>query len=469
VWRTALDAAVRTPGALADFRRRDEGAVDSRDRLAALVEVHSTAPPEVRAALLDWMTALQPLDAPPWTITETARTPASAPAPRVARREDLDQPRSAALRTRLLAMLQAAALGQRNTAALALSKWPEPEIRLCVLRAFLHGRVDIPVGAGLCRALSALGGSELRAEGIRRDRVVLAAGHLDPWDLGPLVPLLLEWWEHSPPALRSAIESSALGHVPCDVLAQSLGTRLDAGAWGFLDLILDRPLPRTPALERTCRRLRAEGRDDLADRLRLLDGPLRGPDAEREDAAALAALRERSAAVSAASGHRLSRQELLHLARTGAPEQVRRALTRLAEEHRGPAAGQDPALRDLIGELLKHPEPKVRLHAHRTSRAMLDRQTYLRHTSALLDDPRPDVKRMAIRTLCHAAWAPAVPAVIAMLEHSRPAVRRTAAEGLIRMGAAAVPALRRAAVHARPDKRSLYTDVLGQITAAAEG
>ncbi|MFI9587758.1 HEAT repeat domain-containing protein [Streptomyces sp. NPDC052236] len=465
-WRTALDATVRTPSTLAEFRRRDGGAVDSRDRLAALVDVYPTAPPEVRVALLDWMAALQPLDAPPWTITETAGTP--APAPRVTRADDLDQPRSAALRTRLLAMLQAATPGHRNTAALALSKWPEPEIRLSVLRAFLHDRVDIPVGVDLCRALRALGGSELRADGIRRDRVVLAAGYLDPWDLGPLVPLLLEWWEHGPPALRSAIESSALARVPSDVLAEGLGDRLDAGAWGFLDLILGRPLPRTPALERTCRRLRAEGRDDLADGLRLVDGPLRGPDADREDAAALAALRDRSAAVSAIAGHRPSRQELLHLARTGTPEQVRRALTRLAEEHRGPTAGQDPGLRSLIGELLNHPEPKVRLHAHRTSRAMLDRQTYLRHTSTLLDDPRPDVKRMAIRTLCHAAWAPAVPAVIGMLEHPRPAVRRTAAEGLIRMGASAVPALRRAAVHARPDKRSLYTDVLRQIKAATD-
>ncbi len=222
-------------------------------------------------------------------------------------------------------------------------------------------------------------------------------------------------------------------------------------------------------MTQTCRRLRAEGRDDLADRLLLVDGPLRRPDAVQQDAAALAALRDRTPAASTGASHPPSRQELLDQARTGDPVRIRQALTRLAEGHSGPDPDQDPGLRDLIGELLHHPQPRVRLHAHRTSRAMLDRQTYLHHTSILLDDPRPDVVRTAVRTLCHAAWAPAIPAVTGMLEHAHPVVRRSAAEGLIAMGAPAIPALRRAAVHVRPDKRSLYTAVLEQIAAAEAG
>lgn len=75
-------------------------------------------------------------------------------------------------------------------------------------------------------------------------------------------------------------------------MAEHFGERLDAGAWGFLDLLRGRPLLRTPALTRIRRRLRAEGRDDLADSLLLVEGPLRRPDAARQDAASLARLRD---------------------------------------------------------------------------------------------------------------------------------------------------------------------------------
>lgn len=465
-WRAALDAAVRTPAALEEFRRlrrKHDGTIPaSRDRLTALIDAYAPAGTEVRAALIDWMTDVQPLDAPPWTITETAHAP--APRPRTVHIDDLDQPRSTALRDRLLAMLQASAPDRRHAAALALLEWPEPECRLPVLRAFLQGRIDVPVGVDLARTLSVIGERELRADGIRHDRVALTASRLDPWDLEPLVPLLLEWWEHDPPSSSSAA-GQALGQVPADVLAEHLGDRLDAGAWGLLDLLRGRSLLRTPALTRTCRRLRAEGRDDLADQLLLVEGPLRSPDTARQDADALAALRDRSPAARAAASQPPSRQELLDLARTGDPVQIRQALTRLTEGHSAPGADQDPGLRDLIDELLHHPKPKVRLHAHRTSRAVLDRQTYLHHTSILLDDPQPDLVRTAIRTLCHATWAPAIPAVTGMLEHPHPVVRSTAAEGLIAMGTPAIPALRHAADHARPDKRSLYTEILERITA----
>ncbi|MFE2017766.1 HEAT repeat domain-containing protein [Streptomyces sp. NPDC059499] len=466
VWRAALEDAVRTPGALEEFLRTDTSRVLSADRLKALIEVHPSAGPEVRAALVDRMEGLQPLDAPPWNIAETAHLP--APAARKVSADDLDQPRSTALRERLLVMLRGSAPDRRTTAALALLKWPEPEARLPVLRAFLRGHVDIPVGDDLARMLSALGERELRADGVLRDQVALAALRLDPEELDPLVPLLLEQWEDG---RTTAATGQALLSVPADVLAEHLGSRLDRGAWGYLDLLVGRPLLRTSALVTVCRRLRAEGRDDLADRMRLVEGPLRGPDAARQDAAALEALRVR-APHAAPTGARQcpSRQELLDQARTGDPDRVRRALTRLAETYPRPDTdtAEDPELRDLVLELLRHPRTKVRLHAHRASRAMLDRQTYLRHTEVLLDDPRHDVVRAAVRALCHASWTPAAPAVTGLLAHAHPVVRRAAAEGLLAMGISAVPALRRAADHARPDRRSLYTDVLDRIAASQE-
>ncbi|WP_258024323.1 HEAT repeat domain-containing protein [Streptomyces bambusae] len=467
-WRAALHAAVRTPSALEQFRRLCrppyEAVAGSRDRLRALIDVYSSAGAEIRAALIDWMTDLQPLDAPPWTIAETAHAP--TPPPRTVHVDDLDQPRSTALRERLLAMLQASVPEHRRTAALALLEWPEPEARIPVLRAFLRGRIDVPVGVDLARTLYAIGGTELRADDVRHDRVALVASRLDPWDMEPLVPLLLEWWEHDSPSSSSAA-GRALRRFPADVLAQRLADRLDAGAWGFLDLLRGRPLLRTPALTRTCRRLRAEGRDDLADGLLLVEGPLRRPEAARQDATVLAALRDRAPYAAAAAAQPPSRQQLVDEARTGDPLRIRRALAQLAEGHRGPEPDPDPGLRDLIGELLRHPRPKVRLHAHRTSRVMLDRQTYLHHTSILLDDPQPDLVRTAILTLCHANWTPAIPALTGMLEHSHPAVRTAVTKGLIDMGGPVIPALRHAAAHARPDKRSLYEEVLERITTAA--
>ncbi|MER5413267.1 HEAT repeat domain-containing protein [Streptomyces virginiae] len=473
-WRAALDAAVRTPSALERFRRLrtpHEAAPGSRDRLAALIDVYAGAAPEVRPALVDWMTDIQPLDAPPWTIAETTRAQRQAQArvPRSVHIADLDQPRSTALRERLLAMVRAPEADHRHIAARALLKWPEPDVRLPVLRAFLRGHIDIPVGADLARTLNAIGETELRADDILRDRVALVASRLDPRDLEPLVPLLLEWWEHEPAPAGSAA-GRTLGLVPSDVVAEHLGERLDAGAWGFLDLLRGRPLLHTPALTRIRRRLRAEGRDDLADSLLLVEGPLRRPDdAARQDAAALATLRAPAPTAAATRASQPpTRQQLLDQARTGDLVRVRRALARLVEGHRGPDPDQDPRLRDLIGELLRHPDSKVRLHAHRTSRAVLDRQTYLHHTSILLDDPRPDLVLTAIRTLRHANWAPALPALTGLLEHSHPVVRRTAAKGLVDMGERAIPTLTHAAVHARPDRRSRYTAVLEQIRTAED-
>ena len=463
-WRTALEAAVRAPAGPVELRGLCDGATDSGACLAALADVYPTAAPGTRDALLDLMTELQPLGTPPWSIGETFG--AQEPAPRTVRNDDLDQPRSTALLERLLTMLDASAADRRDTAARELTAWPEPGVRRAVLRAYLRGRVTLPPGAGPAPALLLLDEAELRAEDVMPERLLRTALELAPHELTPLLPLLLDLWENGPPELRT-LAARAVRRAPADTLAQCLGTRLEAGAHGFVDLLAGLPLLRTPALTRVLARLRAEGRDDLADAIRLVDGPLRSPGTTPQDAFAAVGLRAPATARGRDSGpRRPARQDLLDLARTGTPEQIRRALTLLAQEHSGPAAAQDPQLRAVIADLLKHPRPKVRLHAHRTSRAMLDRQTHLHHVSILLEDPQPDVRRMAIRTLCHAAWQPAVPAVVGMLDHAHPVVRRAAAEGLVTLGAPAVPALRHAADHARPDKRSLYTDVLGRITQA---
>ncbi|RAY15900.1 HEAT repeat domain-containing protein [Actinomadura craniellae] len=433
------DSRGEVPGA------RGERAVGSREKLAALAEVYPhAAGPEIRAALLDWMVELQPVDAPAWTLAEEARRPVQAE--RVPRAGDLDQPRSAALRDRLLALLGGPDADRRQLAARALRGWPEPEVRAAVLRAHLAGRVDVPVTAELARALPALDPAEL-GEGTRAAEVaalLIEKAGADA-DLGPVARLLPEWWRRGVPAA-----GRALRRMPADMLADLLADRLAAREWGFLDLLADRPVLNTPPLAEARRRSGDE-------RLVLVDGPLRPPGAAREDTAALAALRARPDLPEAAS--RPSRRELLELARTGPPEQARRALSSLAEQ---PA---DEELAELLAELLGHPEHRVRLHAHRISRRVLDRPAHLRLTELLLDDPRPDVVRSAVNTLCHAGWEPALPAVADLLLHPDPTVRRAAADGLVLVGGPAVPALRHAAGRARPDRRPRYTAVLDRITA----
>ncbi|MEU4179632.1 HEAT repeat domain-containing protein [Streptomyces sp. NPDC026589] len=501
-WRAELAESVRTPEALAEFRGRDvsagvrprsaagadsvgraPAATESRELLSALVEAYPKAAPDARGRLVDWMTELQPIDAPEWTIAETraART-ASGASSRPVRADDLDQPRSAAQRTRLLAMLDAKRPERRTAAARALLDRPEPGVARAVLRAYLRGRIDVlpdtaaldllahPEGHAGAHPAEGCGRHpavvELTSRGVLPERALRWAARLPEDELPPLVPLVVGWWEHGPPAVHEAARTT-LRNVPADVLAHHLAPRVEAGDLGLLDLLIGRPLLRTPVLTGAGRRLRAEGRDALADALVLVDGPLRTPGAAHEDVVALDALRTPFRSPTAAPAGPPSLPELLDLARTGTPERTRQALTRLVEE-RGPApgAGPDPELRAWIEELLSHPTAGVRLHAHRTSRALFDPDTHARLTALLLSDPSPDVVRMAARTLGRAGWKPALPDLARLLDHTRPGVRRAARDALVGFGDVAVPVLRRTAAHARPDRRPLYTDVLAEISGA---
>ncbi|WP_327011390.1 HEAT repeat domain-containing protein [Dactylosporangium sp. NBC_01737] len=163
---------------------------DSRERLAALLEAWPATAPGDRPALLDRMTDLQPIDAPLWTIEEEAHR--HGPAPRTPHDGDLDQPRSAVQRDRLLDMLDAPTPGttQRRRAAEALLDWPEPDVRRRLLAAYLRGDADVHPTAALARTLTA---ADLTATAAGDDvlvRAVRLAGHLGTAGLAPLVPAL---------------------------------------------------------------------------------------------------------------------------------------------------------------------------------------------------------------------------------------------------------------------------------------
>ncbi|MEU5994467.1 HEAT repeat domain-containing protein [Spirillospora sp. NPDC047418] len=464
-FREELEHLVRDAGSLS--AARDRAQAPSRAVLDALISVFPQASPGARGPLLDWMLELQPPGAPPWTIAEEARRP--APDVRTPRPGDLDQPRSGDQRRRLLAMLGDARGERRETAARVLLGWPEPEAGLAVLKAFLYGRADLPITPGLVNALgdaaeADLAGLDEAGGGESRARFARLAARLDPDRLDRFVPRLLSAWEHGDAAAAEAA-GGALRGASADVVAEAVSGRLAAGARGLLDLVAGRPVLRTPELVRALRRLRDEGRDDLAAKLVLVEGPLRGPEAAARDEEALNALRERPAGTAGEP----SRAELFRRARDGGAKAAKDALSRLAERHEEAGAGADPELADLLAALIVRPETKVRLHAHRVSRRVLDRSAYLDQTVRLLDDPEPAVVRSAARTLGHAAWRPAVPGLVGLLAHPRDTVRAAAADGLALVGAAAVPALRHAEGRARPDRRHRYTAVLERIDAADAG
>ncbi|WP_433150831.1 HEAT repeat domain-containing protein [Actinomadura nitritigenes] len=434
--REAVRDAAREPDELR--RLRDGLRSPSREVLDALIRAFPDAPAAARPLLLDWMEAVQPLGAPPWTLAERREEPEE----RTPRAGDLDQPPSVAQRRRLSAMLDTGPADWRAKAARLLLDRPEPEGRFAVLRAFLDGRDGLTATYELAHVL--LEAPEVPDGG---DRLVQLAAHLYGADLDRFVPALVSRWEDG-----DAAAGRVLRQASADAVAGEIAERLAGGARGLLDLVAGRRLTRTAALDRARRRLIEEGRDDLADRLVLVDGPLRAPGATSRDAAALAAMREHEPpAASEPSSAMLFRE-----ARGGGARVVRRALSLLADRR---AEG----LEDLLAELIGHRETKVRLHAHRVSRRVLSREAYLEQTVRLLDDPEPDVVRSAVRTLSHAGWTPAIPGLVGLLGHPRPQVRQAAADGLVRFGEAAVPALRHAAGRARPDRRSRYTAPLAEI------
>ncbi|MGW1992715.1 HEAT repeat domain-containing protein [Embleya sp. NPDC001921] len=485
-WRSALDDAVRSLRAFVAFRAgggaeagaevgsgvgadaaagsgtgaADPADLDSRARVDALIDAFPAADTACRGPLLDWLTELQPIGAPAWVLAEraerAARVARAATPPRVPDPTDLDQPRSTAQRERLLALLTAAEPARRTAAARTLSDWDEPKVRRATLDAYLRGTPDLPPRPGLARALLGVTDFTDYDEG-GRERAARLCALMPVEESERMAPHLVSWWENGAPATRARV-LTATRRIPADTLAEVLRTRLDAGRWGCLDLLAGRSTRRTPELTETVRRLRAEGRTDLADRLNPTDGFVLGVEAATRSGAVLAELRTRSVP---AGTERPTRDELIATVRGDGPEQARRALSRLADEH-----GGDDEVRALVVESLSHPVPRVRLHAHRLSRRLLDRAGYLRHTEGLLADPRRDIVRMAIRTLSHAGWEPAVPALVTLFGDTDPVLREAAAEALARIGVPALPALRKAAAHARPDRRARYTELRERIEAA---
>lgn len=433
-----LTEAIRAPTSLSNLRSNTAGT--SRERLDALIRVFPEASPTTRPILLDWMLNLQPLGKPSWTLAEEAIKPVRSP--RVPQLQDLDQPRSMKQRDRLLAMLNCDSQQAREDAARILLDWPEPDIQRVLLGAYLDGSIEtLPQRAAYL----------LSASNKPCGRFAILAGTLPADDLDDLVPALLDAWEHGDRATHDAA-AQALRRAHADTVARTIATRLQDNAWGVLDVISGRPVLLTPTIEVALQRAPKGVRDKVV----LRDDLLRAPDTDMREAKVLAELRERHPATSIEP----SREDLYHLARGENAKASRWALNRLAEQH---DERPDAELAPLLAQLISHAETKVRLQAHRLSRRVLDKPVYLQQTLQLLDDPEDNVVRSAVETLKHASYTPAIPKLVKLLSHANNAVRASTEKALLHIGEAAIPELRHAESHARPDRRATFSNLIDRI------
>lgn len=408
------------------------------------VELYPELPAHARAA---WLAALlheRPLGLPaPPPATPTPHTPEPHTLPR------------------LLARLQHPQASERQRAAAALVTWPAASARPTLLTAYLAGDIELapPLIAPLAATLAETpelvrSAGQDPARQIRLAELLLWLPNEDRQDHAPL---LLRWWADGPGAARPKL-AMALRSLGPMRLRPLLEPHLRAGAWDYAELLQD-DVTATPEWLA----LLAQAPPELAAtlRARTVPTPLGPRDQHTRTLATLATLLHPLPPPPppplAASPAAL--RERLHSAD---PEAIRHALTDMSQ-----APGPDWP--DLLDELIDHPSPRVRLHAHRLLRASGARERYLAATLRLLADPQAEIQRMAMRALAHADHAPAVAPLVERLARDHDPQHREVIAALRRLGPLARPALLHARGRARPDRRAHYDELLATIAADHDG
>lgn len=254
--------------------------------------------------------------------------------------------------------------------------------------------------------------------------------------------------------------ASALSRVRPDRLVPRLAELARHGDWTGSALVRG-PIVRTAEVEAWIAAVRAQSPAE-ADRLEaasvaptVLAG---GGDAQRRALEVLLAS-DRTPAAPAGDASAPVDQLLAELDAND-PKVVRRALRSLAL-HPGPAVAAR------VRRLVTGPDPTHRIPAHRCLRAVASREVYLEATCALLDDPRSEVRRQAIRVLGYAdrPSEASLVAILGLLDRDEAPVQRAAEDALVQLGERARRAVERARRRARPDRRWRLAAILERIDA----
>ena len=451
--REILRDALTLPPLTADEQRRRK---DLSAALATLSPHHPELTPSLRVELYP---ELPNHARPAWLAALLHERPLGLPAPTpVAPTPHTPEPHTL---PRLLARLQHPDASERQRAAAALSTWPAASARPTLLTAYLAGDIELappllaPLAATLAETPELVRSAE--QDPARLTRLAELLLWLPNEDRQDHAPLLLRWWAHGPDAARPKL-AMALRSLGPMRLRPLLEPHLRAGEWSHAEL-LQGEVTATPEWLTLLEQAPPELAATL--RARTVPAPLGPRDQHTRTLAALAQLLHPLPPPPppplAASPAAL--RERLHSAD---PEAIRHALTDMSH-----APGPDWP--DLLDELVDHPSPRVRLHAHRLLRASGERERYLAATRRLLTDPRSEIQRMAMRALAHADDAAAVAPLVERLARDHDPQHREVIAALRRLGPLARPALLHARGRARPDRRAHYDELLATIAADHDG
>lgn len=396
-------------------RDREEPALSALREQAAAAFRHPEA--ERRAWLAEKLRE-RPLELPP--------PEPSAPPPR------RDEPASSALLHALLAALAHPSPRERSRAAERVLAWPQARAaRSQVEAAYFAGKLELSEAALTALAETLERWPELDAAEPRA-RAAALAWRLPPWRQRELAPRWLAQWESGQWQLGELLTTLGL-----DVLLPLVVARVRAGQAAAASLV---PPGAAPANRALAALLAEQGHPELAARVYRPASEAPTPSTSLDPIADKSAAELEALLETKGLAHGLAVRAIHALALLG--DRAVEPLSRRALDRR----------------------PAVRSAALRALRAVAPREHTLAVTAAVLEhEPRRDVTVQLLASLGHARYPPALPLLLERVLDRDPRIQRAARDALRAWGREARPAIRRAADHARPDRRGAYEALLDEL------
>jgi hypothetical protein len=141
-----------------------------------------------------------------------------------------------------------------------------------------------------------------------------------------------------------------------------------------------------------------------------------------------------------------------------------RAIHAIAKLSSRPGAGVDERGIDVLEQFSLDRRARIRSAALRALRTVAPRERSLQAAASVLGiETRSDVILQLLASVAHGRYEPGLPAVLEYLGHRDNKVRTGARDSLLAWGPELIPALRRAAPKARPDRRRAITELIEQL------
>jgi HEAT repeat protein len=421
--RTGTDYARDAATLLREAFRIPAATDDERPELTAMrerAERWHASEPGARTQWLAAMLAARPLDV---DVVDPPATPAK---PRF-------QPSSQADLEALCATLRDGDEQERSRAAARLLDWPDAEPAWPrVLDAFLHGHVT-PSAAQRARLAPLLLRWPVEPR-VRRAAAELLP-HCAPWQHRAFVRTWVERWAAGDPAMAELLRSTRE-----ELLLPLVWAAAERGDFRLLHLLQP---SRSPALHALIAWVGSRSPADVA-HLLVPEREAPPPADDAEDPDDPIAGREPDELVA-----------LIERKGVAKGLAVRAVHALVAHGERGVAP---------LERLVVDARPPVRSAALRALRQVASRERSLQATAhALAMETRRDVVLQLMKSLGHGRHEPSLPALLERLDHNDLRVRQGAHAALRGWGHEVVPALRRAARRARPDRRPTYMALIAEL------